>query len=82
MVNTHKTNEVFYDIIFKDINLDPERAIVVDDNPNFLDSAEKLGANVVQACLTGEYKTTYRYFVEHINNLPEVIEKLVKKIKK
>lgn len=82
LVNTHKTNEVFYDNLFKDIKLDPRRAIIIDDNPKFLDSAEKTGANVIQACLTGEHEPTYRYVIENMNSLPEVIEKLVKKVKK
>ncbi len=79
LVNTHKSNEIFYDRIFKEINLDPRRAIVIDDKPIFLEFAEKLGANVVQACLTGEFEPLYRYYVKHMNELPEVITKLLKK---
>ena len=79
LVNTHKRNEVFYDRIFKQINLDPKRAIVIDDKPIFLEFAEKIGANVVQACLTEEFEPSYRYYVEHMNELPEVIIKILKK---
>ncbi len=82
LVNTHKSDEVFYDRIFKEINLDPKRAIVIDDKPIFLEFAEKIGANVVQACLTGEFEPSYRYYVENMNELPEVIIKLLKKVKK
>ena len=82
LINTHKSMENFYDKIFEDFNLDPRRAIVIDDAPRYLESAERSGANVIQACLTNQHKPEFTYYVESMNDLPEIIIKLVKKIKK
>lgn len=79
LINTHKTNEVFYEKMFNDIGLNPRRAIIVDDNPKCLEYAQKLDANVIQVCQTGEYNPSFNYCVEHMAELPEVILKLLKK---
>ena len=81
LIKTHKFEE-FYSLIFEDLNLNSRNAIVVEDNPQYLDQAEKAGANVIQACLTGEYEPSYKFYVEHMADLPEVITKLIKKVKK
>ncbi|MHA1200255.1 MAG: HAD family hydrolase [Candidatus Heimdallarchaeaceae archaeon] len=82
LINTHKTSELFYDKIFKDVGLNPRRAIVLDDNPKFLEYAKNLDANVIQVCLTGEHNPIFDYSIEQMRDLPEVILKLIKKIKK
>ncbi len=82
LINTHKSMTNFYDKIFEDINLNPKRAIVIDDVPRYLENAERSGANVIQACLTKQHKPEFAYYVENMNNLPEIVIKLVKKIKK
>ena len=82
LINTHKDEEKYFERIFKDLNLNPKMAIVVEDNLMYLKAAENTGATVVQACLTGKHKQEYRHYVEHMSNLPEIIEKIVKKIKR
>jgi HAD superfamily hydrolase (TIGR01509 family) len=82
LINTHKSMPNFYDKIFEDINLDPRRAIIIEDNPRYLENAERSGANVIQACLTKQHKPEFTYHVEDMNNLPEIVLKLIKKIKK
>ncbi|NPD89353.1 MAG: HAD hydrolase-like protein [Asgard group archaeon] len=82
LVNTHKTDESFYEAIFNDIGLDSKRAIVIDDKPRFLERAQKVGANVIQACLTEEIEASFQYYVNHMSELPEVVEQVIKKAKK
>ena len=82
LVNIHKADESFYEAIFNETSLDPRKAIVIEDTPRYLEAAEKGGANVIQACLTGERKPEYRYYIECMKDLPELISKLIKKIKK
>jgi beta-phosphoglucomutase-like phosphatase (HAD superfamily) len=82
LINTHKSMTNFYDKIFEDMNLDPRRAIVVDDVPRYLDNAERSGANVIQACLTEELEASFQYYVNHMSELPEIVEKIIKKAKK
>jgi hypothetical protein len=47
-----------------------------------LENAERSGATVIQACLTEEHKPEFTNYVEDMKNLPEIVIKLVKKIKK
>jgi HAD superfamily hydrolase (TIGR01509 family) len=82
LINTHKSMDNFYENMFADINLNPSRAIVIEDNPRYLEAAEQSGANVVQACLTREYEPKHQYFIEFMQELPEIIMKIIKKIKK
>ena len=82
LVNIHKADESFYEAIFNETSLDPRKAIVIEDTPRYLEAAKKSGATVIQACLTGERKPEYRYYIECMKDLPELISKLIKKIKK
>ncbi len=82
LINIHKTSEMFYERMFNDIGMNPRRAIIIDDNPKFLEYAKKLEANTIQSCLTGEHKPTSDYCIEQMIDLPEVIQKLLKKSKK
>ena len=77
LINTWKYGAEFYDNIFKELNLNPENAIVVDDNPRFLDSAIQIGANVVQASINGKFDPQYPYYVENMKNLPKIIKILL-----
>ena len=82
LINTHKADESFYEAIFNDIGLDPKRAIVIDDKTRFLECAQKLGANVIQACLTGKVDPTFQYHINHMSELPQVVEHVIRKAKK
>ena len=82
LINTHKFEESYYFRIFDDLNLDPRKAIIVEDGPHYLELAEKAGAHVIQACLTEEHQPTFKYYIENMPDLPDIILKLLKKIKK
>ena len=77
LINTWKHGAEFYDNIFKELNLNPENTIIIDDNPRFLDSALQIGANVVQTCINGKPEPQYPYYVNNMTQLPRVIEKIL-----
>ncbi len=82
LINIHKADESFYEAIFSDIGLEPKKAVVIDDKPRFLESAKKLGANVIQACLTEKVEPSFQFHVNHMDDLPKVVEQVIKKVKK
>lgn len=77
LINTWKHGPEFYASIFKELGLKSQNAIVIDDKPLFLHSALEVGANVIQACVTGEFEPLFPYFVKDMKNLPKIIEKLL-----
>jgi phosphoglycolate phosphatase-like HAD superfamily hydrolase len=81
LINTHKTNDNFFKRVLDDIWFEPDRTIIIEDNPKFLECALNSGANVVQACLTCEFEPSYQYYIKDMNELPKVVTNLVSKIK-
>ncbi|MFX0147589.1 MAG: HAD family hydrolase [Candidatus Hodarchaeota archaeon] len=77
LVNILKIDDKFYRAIFTDLNVTPEQSIVIDDKPFYLKHAEKLGAIVIQACLTGEYTSQFPYIITHMSELPVLIEEVI-----
>ncbi len=81
LINTHKTNDNFFKRVLDDVWFETDRTIIIEDNPKFLECALNSGANVVQACLTGEFEPSYQYYIKDMNELPKVVTNLVSKIK-
>jgi FMN phosphatase YigB (HAD superfamily) len=77
LINTWKYGAEFYENILKELNLDSQHAIIIDDNPRFLESAHEVGANVIQACIDGRFEPQYPNYVLKMKNLPKIIEKLL-----
>ncbi len=77
LINILKVNDAFYRAIFKDIGIAPEKAIIIDDKPYYLNIAENVGANVIQACLTGEYEPQFPYIITDMKQISEIIEELI-----
>jgi FMN phosphatase YigB (HAD superfamily) len=77
LINTRKANSNFFKAIFNDIELESKKAIVIEDRPRCIENALKTGANVIQACITGEFQPKYPFYVENMHHLPEVIENLI-----
>ena len=77
LINILKVNKAFYQAIFKDMNITPNQTIIIDDKPYYLNIAEKSGANVIQACLTGEFKPQFLYNIADMKKLPQMIEEIV-----
>jgi HAD superfamily hydrolase (TIGR01509 family) len=80
LVNTWKVEKEYYKAIFKHSGVDATKAIVIEDQPRFLRNALEVGTNVIQACITGEHKPQFPFYVENINELPDVIDNLIKTI--
>ncbi|MFX1497103.1 MAG: HAD hydrolase-like protein [Promethearchaeota archaeon] len=78
LINTRKTSSNFFEAIFNDIKLESKKAIVIEDQPRFIENALKTGANVIQACITGDFQPKYPFYVEDMHQLPNVIENLIR----
>ena len=76
LINTLKVDAAFYKAVFNDLDVIPPQAIIIDDKPYYLNIAQSLGAHVIQACLTGEFKPKFNYFIKHMKNLPLIIKKV------
>ncbi|MFX1450814.1 MAG: HAD family hydrolase [Promethearchaeota archaeon] len=77
LINIIKVDDAFYRGIFKDLGITSRQAIFIDDKPYYLNIAEKLGANVIQACLTGKYEAQYPYIITDMKNAFQTIEELI-----
>jgi HAD superfamily hydrolase (TIGR01509 family) len=77
VINNWKAGPEFYRKIFQHSGVDAAKAIVIEDNPKFLKSALEVEANVIQACITGEYAPQFPFFVEDMGELPVVIDNLI-----
>ncbi|MHA1670452.1 MAG: HAD family hydrolase [Promethearchaeota archaeon] len=77
LINTWKSDKDFYRAIFKDLNLNPRNAIIIDDQPRFLEAALQTKANVIQSCITGEFEPQYQFYVKNMKNLPQIIKDLL-----
>ncbi len=82
LINILKVDDAFYKAILKDLEIKPNQTIFIEDKPYYLNIAENLGANVIQACLTGEIKPQFPYVVTNMKNLPKIIEQVIDKGKK
>ncbi len=77
LINVLKVDDCFYKAIFKDLRINPNQGIFVEDKPYYLNIAEKIGANVVQACLTGKYEPQYQYIITDMRKAPQIIEEVI-----
>lgn len=82
LVNFHKADETFYEVIFNDFGIEPKRTIIVDDKPRYLECAQNLGSNVIQACLGDMDEPSFKYYVKHMSEIPQVVEQVIKNAKK
>ena len=77
LINTWKFKPEFYTAIFKHSKVDATKAIIIEDRPRCLENALKAGTNVIQACITGEYKPQFPFYIENMKDLPIVIDNLI-----
>jgi len=77
LINTWKSGPEYYEAIFRNSGLDPTKAIIIEDQPRFLNNALELGANVIQACVTGEHKPQFPFYVEDMRDIVPIIENLI-----
>ena len=76
-INILKINDAFYKAIFKDLGITPKQAIIIEDKPYYLNIAKDLGANVIQACLTGQFDPQFQYVVTDMRKISKTIEEVV-----
>ena len=77
LINTWKSGPDYYKAIFKHSKVDPTKTIIIEDQPRFLDNALKVGTNVIQACITGEHKSQFPFFVKNMRDIVPTIENLI-----
>ena len=78
LVNTRKIDTfTFYTKIFKQLDLKPTFAIIIEDRPRFIRDILKTGANVIQSCVTGEFEPQFPYIVTKMKDLPKIIKQLI-----
>lgn len=77
LINTWKSGPDYYKAIFNDSGVDPTKSIIIDDQPRFLNNALNEGANVIQACITGEHQPQFPFFVKNMRDLVPIIENLI-----
>ena len=77
LINIWKSRPDYYGAIFNHSRVEPSKSIIIDDQPRFLNNALDEGANVIQACITGEHKPQFPFFVKNMRNLVPTIENLI-----
>ncbi len=77
LINILKVDNAFYKAVFKDLGITPKQAIIIDDKPYYLNIAEKLGAKVIQACLTGDFDPQFPYVIANMKKITEIIEEII-----
>ncbi|MHA2186071.1 MAG: HAD family hydrolase, partial [Promethearchaeota archaeon] len=78
LINTPKHRPEFFKEILNDVSVNPRRAIFIEDRPRFIENALKTGAHIIQACVTGDFPPQYPFYVENMNELPHVIDNLIR----
>ncbi|MHA1194182.1 MAG: HAD hydrolase-like protein [Promethearchaeota archaeon] len=78
LINTWKFGKDYYCAIFKDLKLDPRNAIIIEDNPKFLEAALQTGAKVIQSCITGDFEPQFPFYIENMKELPQKIDEILK----
>ena len=77
LINILKVDDSFYGAIFKDLGITPKQAIIIEDKPYYLNIAKNLDANVIQACLTGQFDPQFPYIVTDMRKISKMIEEVV-----
>ena len=60
--------------------MNPTKVIIIEDQSQFLKNASEVAAIVIQACITGENKPQFPFYVENINEVPKVVDELINTI--
>ena len=75
LVNMMKSNVDYYNKIFSYAQVDPKKAIIIDDQTSALDYAKSTGATVVQACFDSQ-KPEFEHYISQPSDLSTLLQKL------
>ena len=78
IVCTWKSNPNYFQMVLDHASVNPEKAIIIEDRPVFIEYALKTKATVIQACITGEYDPQFPNYIQDMHELPDYIEKLIR----
>lgn len=73
LINTFKESPEYYRNLFADLQIAPEAALVVDDNPRMLARARALGANTVLVS-AGERADDALIQIKSLSQLPDLLQ--------
>lgn len=76
LINEGKLSPLFFKKIFQDVGILPSQAVLVDDNPHFLEFAKEAGAHIVQSHINSSKRKVAEYVVHNFREIPYVIEKI------
>ncbi len=54
------------------------KAIVIDDNPYFLEYAKETGAHIIQSNINGSKRKVADYIIHSFREIPDIIERIQK----
>ena len=77
LISTMKNSERFYLEIFEDLDISPEQAIIIDDNPRVLEMITGVGANAIQACQSMNFHPCIPDYVMSMSELPDLVDKII-----
>ena len=77
LISTMKNSERFYLEIFEDLDISPEQAIIIDDNPRVLEMITGVGANAIQACQSMNFQPCIPDYVMSMSELPDLVDKII-----
>ncbi|MHA2252014.1 MAG: HAD hydrolase-like protein [Candidatus Kariarchaeaceae archaeon] len=77
LVDQFKSHESYFTTIFAYVDIAPEQAIIVEDNPMYVKYAEKSGAKVVQSRIDPVHPLVTKYSIRNMVDLPQTISSLI-----
>lgn len=82
LINEGKLSPKFFSKVFQEVGIDPSRAIVLDDNPYFLEYAKDTGAHIIQSHINVQKRKVADYIIQDFREIPSIIERIQNTVKK
>jgi FMN phosphatase YigB (HAD superfamily) len=76
LINEGKLSPKFFTKVFQDVGIEPCQAILVDDNPFFLEYAKQAGANIIQSYINVQKRKVSDYPIFSFRDIPDMVEKI------
>lgn len=77
LIDTLKTSERYYLEILKDLDINPEQTIFIDDDPRILAILNKMGFHAIQSCQPNEHPPCTKYYLTKMTELPTLIRNII-----
>jgi len=77
LVEIMKGGIKYYQKIFAHARVDPKKVILVDDKPELLQLAERLGIHIIQSCVLDGSLPEMKYYYHDPLKLPQLIQSII-----